>query len=98
MVISIQLDIVCRVIMDRHWTVSDLASAVLRYCRCRLDPCRLISRLSEVEHDQQSAVWSSRVIHAQHSLSEDGPPPILNADRHLFDELLGQYPLKQTEL
>lgn len=90
--------------MDRHWTVGDLASAVLRYCRCRLDPCRLISRLSEAEPDH--AVWSSRMApvhrarHASPSLSEDGPPvvPISNADRHLFDELLGQYPLKQTEL
>lgn len=93
--------------MDRQWTVSDLASAVLRYCRCRLDPCRLISRLSEAEPDQQSAaaVWSSRAMHPHHGtnslpLPEDVPPvvPILTADRHLFDELLGQYPLKQTEL
>ena len=28
-------------IADRQWTVGDLAGAILRYCRCRLDPRRL---------------------------------------------------------
>ena len=49
--------------MDRHWTVADLARAVLRYCQFRLDP---------------------RYLHTN--------------DRHLFDDLLSQLPLKQTEL
>ena len=68
-----QLDIVCRVIADRQWTVGDLAGAILRYCRCRLDPRRL---------DLVAAVTSSS---SQSSKNSHHNP----LDRLLFDELLG---------
>ena len=85
--------------MDRQWTVGDLAGALLRYCRARLDPRRLdlISRLEAV------IAGSSRVDAAhprQMSLSSSSecPVPHPGTERLLFDELFGQYPLKQTEL
>ncbi|XP_046652898.1 uncharacterized protein LOC124343574 isoform X5 [Daphnia pulicaria] len=99
----VKLDIVCRVIMDRQWTVGDLAGALLRYCRARLDPRRLdlISRL-ETHYQAVIAGSSSGVDAAQRhmSLSTSAECPGANpgTDRLLFDELLGQYPLKQTEL
>lgn len=65
------MDIVCRVMMDRHWTVADLARAVMRYCQFRLDP----------RHLQQSVAMAADPY-----------------QRHLFDDLLTQLPLKQTEL
>lgn len=79
--------------MDRQWTVGDLAAAVLRYCRGRLDPRRLdlISRLESQQF--QSGANESR--QRQMSLSSSENPA---SERLLFDELLGQYPLKQTEL
>ncbi|XP_045024448.1 uncharacterized protein LOC123469466 isoform X2 [Daphnia magna] len=100
----VKLDIVCRVIMDRQWTVGDLAGALLRYCRARLDPRRLdlISRLET--HYQAAIAGSSSGVDAaderQISLSTCSECPGSNpgTDRLLFDELLGQYPLKQTEL
>jgi hypothetical protein len=89
--------------MDRQWTVGDLAGALLRYCRARLDPRRLdlISRL-ETHYQAVIAGSSSGVDAAQRhmSLSTSAECPGANpgTDRLLFDELLGQYPLKQTEL
>lgn len=90
--------------MDRQWTVGDLAGALLRYCRARLDPRRLdlISRLET--HYQAAIAGSSSGVDAaderQISLSTCSECPGSNpgTDRLLFDELLGQYPLKQTEL
>ena len=72
--------------MDRQWTVGDLAGAVLRYCRCRLDPRRLnlIVAASSSPSNFGADVGAT-------SLSSPTDP-----HRLLFDELLG--PLKQTEL
>ena len=83
---SFQLDIVCRVIADRQWTVGDLAGAVLRYCRMRLDPRRL---------DMMAAAAAAAAASSSTNpdVSQLLPAPV---DRLLFDELLG--PLKQTEL
>jgi len=73
----VKLDIVCRVMMDRQWTVADLARAVMRYCQFRLDP----------RHLQQSVAMAS-----------DPYAAMVSSQRHLFDDLLTQLPLKQTEL
>ncbi len=78
-----QMDIVCRVILDRHWTVGDLATSILRYCRSRLDP--LLQSKDSGRSD------------ASHPLNE-ASRTTANAPRLLFDDLLGQLPLKQTEL
>lgn len=69
--------------MDRQWTVGDLAGAVLRYCRCRLDPRRLNLIVTGADVGGVDS----------HTTSLSSP-----TDHHrlLFDELLG--PLKQTEL
>ena len=63
--------------MDRQWTVADLARAVMRYCQFRLDPRRL----------QQSVAMAANPYVAK-----------ATGQRHLFDDLLTQLPLKQTEL
>jgi len=63
--------------MDRQWTVADLARAVMRYCQFRLDP----------RHLQQSVAMAS-----------DPYAAMVSSQRHLFDDLLTQLPLKQTEL
>lgn len=81
--------------MDRQWTVGDLASAVLRYCRARLDPRRLdlISRLeTHFQAVMDGSCGDISLSSSECSGSHSG------TDRLLFDELLGQYPLKQTEL
>ncbi|XP_059350664.1 uncharacterized protein LOC130693764 isoform X3 [Daphnia carinata] len=99
----VKLDIVCRVIMDRQWTVGDLAGALLRYCRARLDPRRL-DLISRLETHYQAVIAGSSAVDAaderQISLStcSECPGPHSGTERLLFDELLGQYPLKQTEL
>jgi hypothetical protein len=94
--------------MDRQWTVGDLAGALLRYCRARLDPRRL-DLISRLETHYQAVIAGSSsssgvdaAAHQRHlSLSTSpecsGTNPA-GTDRLLFDELLGQYPLKQTEL
>ena len=88
--------------MDRQWTVGDLAGALLRYCRARLDPRRLdlISRL-ETHYQAAIAGYSGAdAAHQRHMSLSNSECPATNpgTDRLLFDELLGQYPLKQTEL
>lgn len=88
--------------MDRQWTVGDLASAVLRYCRARLDPRRLdlISRLETHYQSVMAESSTAEAIQQPISLSSSSDCSGINTgtDRLLFDELLGQYPLKQTEL
>ena len=89
--------------MDRQWTVGDLAGALLRYCRARLDPRRL-DLISRLETHYQAVIAGSSGVDGAHqrqmSLSTSSECPGTNpgTDRLLFDELLGQYPLKQTEL
>lgn len=88
--------------MDRQWTVGDLAGAVLRYCRARLDPRRL-DLISRFETHLQAVMDESSgddpTQQRNISLSScECPGSQTGTDRLLFDELLGQYPLKQTEL
>jgi len=45
------MDIVCRVILDRQWTVGDLASWIVRYCRQRLE--LIVSHRSEMKSVQR---------------------------------------------
>lgn len=84
--------------MDRQWTVGDLAAAILRYCRARLDPRRLdlIGRLeTQLQSDMDESVGAGSSHQRQMSLSSSES---CGTERLLFDELLGQYPLKQTKL
>lgn len=86
--------------MDRQWTVGDLAGALLRYCRARLDPRRL-DLISRLETHYQAVIAGSSGVDAQRQMSlssSECPGPHSGTERLLFDELLGQYPLKQTEL